>query len=446
MRYLALLPGLFLTLMTSSQADIFHYNNIVPGVNSAQFGGAYSALSADPSVLAFNPAGLAFVEENELSGSVQGYYQNNQNYKKAVGDADFSENSGGGFSPFMGSAFNTNKYLQGSVAGFSLYTTDSLNQEQNNLIENQAIGSRKIKRYSRIVHATAETAVKSAGLAKRWGTFSAGLALGLYTVNEIFQSYQNSEIIQINAANARSVALESYFQKISISALEPLLGVLYQVRPNLNVGLAIRKPLVLSEDYSSDFDSSQFALDEQDNVLTIEGRRGVQKEVLAVISKNQVSSFPWGVNVGVATVNNGGFTAAFELSYRSAVKSANTDFNRRQLLNVSLGGEYKISPKINLRSGFFTNNDARPKLSADLNNQDDHIDYRGMTLFAEYALDKSRYSFGVIDQFGKGKAQKLQSSDGSPAPLQEVNGNRLSLVIGISHILGDDKCAPSNKN
>jgi hypothetical protein len=431
--------------MTATYADIFHYNNIVPGVKSTQMGGAFTALGGDPAAIAFNPAGLAFSTQNELSGSVQGFYNNDDVYKKAIGDDHFIETSGGGYSPFMGSIFRVDKHLKNTVVGFNLYATDNSVKQQNNLIIDQPVGDLTIYRYARIVHATAETAVKAGGIAKRWDNFAVGLSLGYLTINEIYQSYQNSEIVQSRSGeNIRHIVLESVFQNTSVKAFEPVFGALYQASSNFSVGFAVRKPQVLTEKFTSDIDSNRTVTDDNYVVLAnTDGTRSIEKQVNSTTTNSKMKDLPMSLRFGAAMKPAEGYLLAADLDYHSAAKGRSEDFDRLSVLNFNLGGEAQLTPQIALRGGLFSNRDARPRLSTSKNNQDDHVDFLGLVVAGEYLLDKSSYSVGVVSQFGRGKAQKIASSDDTPAALQDVSSTHLAIVIGISHNLDEKKCEAS---
>lgn len=437
-----LLGLLYVVIMTEGRADIFHYNNILPGVRSAHLGGAYTALSDDPSGIAYNPAGMAFVRDDELSGSVQGYYRNSETYQNAIGDQNFVENSGGGFAPYLGSLFNSETYFPNAVAGFSLYTTDSLNQEQNTLIKDQPFGNLTISRYYRTLHATSETSVKAGALAKRWGDVALGLSLGLLTVNELYQSYQNSAIRENRSGTTvTNIHVESVFRKISLTGMEPILGVLFKPTEHFAIGLALRQAIIISEDFAADLDSTEVVVDDQDDVVSArDGRRGIQRTVLSIASKRRVKNWPFGARLGLASHMSPRATLAFDVDYRGKASAESEEFDRQAVTNLHFGGEYRATSQLVLRSGFFTNKDSRSPLSADKSDQVDHVDYWGISAFAEYAFDSSRYSAGAIYQRGRGESQKVQSSDRSPAPLQDVHGQRLALVIGISHTLNESTC------
>lgn len=434
------LYAISLLVAFASKADIFHYNNNLVGTRSAHLGGAYTAISDDPSGIAYNPAGLAFADNNELSGSVQGFYNNQETYRETIGDENFVEVAGGGFAPYLGSVFKTDKYLLNSAVGFSLYTTDTLIKQQNTLILDQPFGPFTVKRYFRTVQASAETAVKAGGMAKRWDGFSLGISVGLLTVAEVYQSYQKSEISRSSDnSSLTDLTLESLFETLNLTAIEPVLGALYKPTDDIGVGVSVRNAMIVTEEFNQELNKTALVLDQDDNVeVNDEGRRGMKKSVVSVLSKKRIGTWPMAIRLGFAGRRFGNLTTAFDVEHRLAATGETAEMKRNSVTNYHLGMEYKIVPELALRGGLFTNFDARPPLQESLNDQPDHIDYRGATLFAEYSMEKSSYSLGAVYQKGRGHGQKVQASSDAAAPIQNLEGNRLAILLGISHILGQE--------
>lgn len=55
-------------------ASWFNYNSFLIGERAAGMGGAYTAISNDPSGIYYNPAGVAFSKGGEMNLSTTGYY------------------------------------------------------------------------------------------------------------------------------------------------------------------------------------------------------------------------------------------------------------------------------------------------------------------------------------------------------------------------------------
>ena len=57
----------------SCRADENHYSNQLIGYRAAGLGGAYTAISDDPSGLYYNPAGIVYAQTSNLSASVNAF-------------------------------------------------------------------------------------------------------------------------------------------------------------------------------------------------------------------------------------------------------------------------------------------------------------------------------------------------------------------------------------
>src|SRR4051812_22116956 len=59
--------------LNQAVADDFHYRSVLVGERGASLGGAFLAISDDPSGVFYNPAGIVFGFENYISGSANTY-------------------------------------------------------------------------------------------------------------------------------------------------------------------------------------------------------------------------------------------------------------------------------------------------------------------------------------------------------------------------------------
>ena len=102
----------------------------------------------------------------------------------------------------------------------------------------------------------------------------------------------------------------------------------------------------------------------------------------------------------------------------------------RQQRTMQEALEYYITTSVPIRVGVFTNNDARPEVKEGEQNQMDHIDYMGYSLFFAWVQPNSQVSIGAVYQDGKGEAQKAGGS-----AIQDVVSNAYTLAISATHSL-----------
>ena len=124
MKLLGLRPVLFLLLSlmsVDSFADALHYNNILVGNRAAGLGGAYTAISDDASGLYYNPAGIVFSDDLQLSASANAVHTSTLTYKDVLGSGgDWKRKS----STIVPNFFGLTTKLGVGTFGFSYAVTD----------------------------------------------------------------------------------------------------------------------------------------------------------------------------------------------------------------------------------------------------------------------------------------------------------------------------------
>ena len=119
--------GLALSAVVA-QADEYHYNNILIGDRASGMGGAYTAISDDPSGLFYNPAGTVFAGDRNLSASVTAFNSTKTRYLDVLGGSrDYVRES----SVLIPTFFGIVQPFGNGVAGFSYAVTDSVQEDQN---------------------------------------------------------------------------------------------------------------------------------------------------------------------------------------------------------------------------------------------------------------------------------------------------------------------------
>lgn len=407
-----LLPTLALLSSSPLWADQFHYHNIVVGERAMGLGGAFCAVADDASGLIYNPAGIAFALSNDITGSANAFYNKKIVYKKTIGDQDFTENSGGTLAPFFGGMQKMDSLLPGLAFAFGLYSIDSELKDQNDLIEN--IGS--LERFHRTTNIRGSTTGMGAAVAKRiFQSASIGLSLSLITIDELVQEYQD---IKYTNASFRAQNLRT---QLTGTGLEIGLGTQYAIG-TWSFGLSAKLRQALGSEYD-------YALDLHTNIdTTPTGAHASQ--FLNTKIEDALGTMPTEVRVGTAWFPSAAFLWSFDVIHHTETKSEKlpTLFNREAVTNFATGAEYYITPSIPVRTGVFTNYDTRPEVVAGKENQPDHIDYLGYSLFFGWVQPNSQVALGSIYQSGEGKAQKI-----SGPGIQEVEGHSFIFALSVTH-------------
>jgi hypothetical protein len=403
-----------LSLATPGLADMFHYNNVIIGERAQGMAGAYSGISDDASGVFYNPAGLAFAQSNDISGSANAFYDKKVTYKNVFEGHDFTETSGGTFSPFFGAMQKLDHVLKGLVAGFAYYTTDTELTDQKDLIPGAKVTSSvTYNMLRRTMNRRASTTGASVGAGYRLSPdLSIGLSLTYINTDDLTQTYLMIDQTSVNSAGtaSRNISSQNTRQRLQLYGMEPQIGFQWALMTKLVWGLTLKKGQYASQKF-----------EQQYHFMSV----GVGEEGGEAKSVNYVGSPPLQMRTGLALFASPDLLMAFDLTYTAAVDDMEPSYKsqnkRAAVTNYALGTEYYISPTVPVRLGVFTNSDARTNVIQ----QGESINYTGLSLFFGWAQPNSQVSLGTVVQKGTGTANKVGNGN-----LQTVEA--LAYTVGFS--------------
>ena len=391
-------------------ADQQHYNNVITGERAQGMGGAYTGVSDDASGVYYNPAGLAFAQSNDISGSANAFYSKTVTYKKAIYGSDWVEESGGTFAPFFGALQKLDSVLPGLVGGFAYYTIDTQLTDQDKTIA----GVEKIAYYHRAANQRYSTWVGAAALGYRVSpSLGIGFSFGYKKIDELTQISQNLLLTDSSAY----LMLSDRF-RLTGHGVEFGLGLQWAPAPKLAIGLMAR-----SGQYASQ--KLEFVRDQ----IEITSGSISKAQPFRSTSSNPLGSMPLEIRTGVAYFASPSLLITSDVDWHDEVTDAAiSSLKKESVMNIALGTEYFVTPSLPVRFGIFTNNDATKDVEAGKAAQDDHIDYLGSSLFFAWAQPNSQVSLGAVVQSGKGKAQKLGNTD-----IQNIEALAYTLGFSATH-------------
>lgn len=375
-------------------ADPFHYNNVIIGERAQGMGGAYSAISDDASGVFYNPAGLAFAQSNDISGSANAFYSKKVTYKNVFVGQDFTETSGGTFAPFFGVMQKLDRILPGLVAGFAYYTLDTEMTDQNDVITDAKLTSTvTYNTLRRTLNRRASSIGASAGFGYRiTPNFSLGFTLTYLNSDDLTQSYLMIDQTSTGTKTTRIIASQNIRERTTLYGIEPVVGMQWAPMPKLSWGLSVRKGMYSSQKY-----------EQQKDIMVISGSETPSETK----SSKPAGSPPLQVRTGLAYFASPRLLVTSDATYYSAVKDMDSNLKalneKSSITNYALGAEYYLTPSLPLRMGAFTNSDTR---RAPSDSQESSIDYTGASLFLAWAQPNSQISLGTVIQQGSGKANK----------------------------------------
>jgi long-chain fatty acid transport protein len=361
----------------AANADSYHYNNILIGDRAAGMGGAYTAISDDPSGLFYNPAGIAHAAGASLNGSVNAYNTTASEYKNVFGNKSWKRESSGLIPNFFGLI----QPFAGGMAGFSVVVTDAVADDQDQHFSNfTPTGGEAVQDYyiNFNNHDSTYNIGPSFALKLR-----GDLALGL----SIYGHYRKKQFIlnqQTFLANGQQRWTSDYRQTTEYG-INPVLGLMWAPLQRLSLGLSMRKTQLLHSN------SRNQQTDKQASDATI------PQPIISTFTTQR--ELPLELKFGGAYFANDSLLFSGDLSWN---KSAGA---RLAVVNIALGGEYYLNSRWALRAGMFSNMANTPTLSATQTSQLEHVDLYGGSFSVTNFTRNSSLSLGINGSLGNGQAQ-----------------------------------------
>ena len=438
-------------LSSNSRADQLHYNNVLVGERAQGLGGAYTAVADDASGVVYNPAGLAFAQSNDNSGSANAFYEKKTTYKEAFLGKDFTEKSGGTFAPFFGATQKLDKFVTGLSAGFAFYAVDTDIKDQDDLIENvsqpftqpgtDVIGEQRIDRYHRTANSRASTSALEIAAAYRVaGNFALGLSIGIQNIDELDQVFQDRrDVYTLTNSVTNFYFSQNVRQRLRANGLTSGIGAQISVTPKLSIGAVVKGGQYVWQhlEFQSEKRTQSVTTkkDPTTGVITSEAVTCMTAGTsycaeVSTVDKKPLGTMPINARVGLAYFASQRLLMTADANYYSKSSNSNSQYLREQTYNLAAGAEYYLTPSIPVRAGLFTNNSAAPKMNPSdyPNGQPDHVDYKGASLFFAFVQPNSQVALGGFYQMGSGEARKTGLAD-----IQTVVSNAYTTSLSATH-------------
>ncbi len=389
-------------------ADEYHYINSLPGERAAGMGGAYIAVSDDPSGCFYNPAGIALASARRLSISVNAYNISTKTYKdalhKTTGEGEDWELRSSRLIPNF---FGVIQRFGPGIIGFSYAVTDFTSRDQEQVFRDirSAIPGVNIDRY--VIN------IDDVDNAYNFGpSYAIKLGDNLSVGATLYFYHRDSKIIRnhlINLSNGE-FNWENYYLSLKEYGLRPIIGLMFSPVDKISLGFTISRTFLFDSDLRAQ--------------ATIRGPAsfgyGLNDVKFEVRESSEKRSFPLETKFGVAYFPSPSFLLSGDLYYYTRVE------NYEPVLNGAIGAEYYLSPSIAMRFGLFTDRANTPYLKRDRINQPEHVDNYGTTLSITYFTRNSSLTLGAIYTYGTGEAQVISNS---PA-IQEVRIDSITVFVG----------------
>jgi len=393
----------------------FNYNNDLVGDRATGFAGAFTAISDDPSGAFYNPAGLSFAAENQISLSVNTYKSKKVVYKKAIGGSKSYDQDLESFYP---SFFGVVQSLGDIKIAFTFININNEILDQDNYYKNivlpQPGGERPVVDFNINYNNTDNTLL--AGLSgSMFVTKSFTTGLTVYFLRRRQEQISN-QIIHVKkwpddpatavdeaAGQKNNYAHINDYITDEVLGLSPRFGMQLMPSDFFSVGLSVGKGIILDHERNTqNFVDGGIARLNKDSL--------VKKE-----TQITDSDLPINVRGGIAWFPSQKFIVSADVIADIGDKNYSADVETT--INGAIGVEYYLTNSLPVRTGFFTNFANTPALDENearapgATNRDMHTDLYGISLSLSWQSRNSSITLGGFYQFGSGKAEIVEAGD-----------------------------------
>lgn len=395
-------------------ADESHQRDIIPGGRAAMMGGAYTALSDDPSGLFHNPAGTAFSGYNKFTANGTAFFDKKTTYHHAIEDGDFVQITKATFPSFIGGLYTFGR----AAVSYGVLTLDHSETKQNNYFTGITNKPNFAEDYSRFHQESIKTALYGAGLSYK---LSQSLSAGLTTiyVNRSLQAtihqqakFSSGQVINIDQSYGSEHFGGGLAAGLTFKGKAFSVGLSYRSYRSINETAELSQDYI---DYRPDNNEETQIIHSQPNEFKLDYK------------------MPDTAQAGVSWKPRNWLLLALDILYHQGLEYGNSQVGIKELentINIALGLELKLAGLL-LRAGAFSNQDMTKEIDRTKRNQADHVDYIGQSFGLGYRIKDYASYIGYISQTGKGYAQKIQGE----LDVQEVSSKSNLFLISLNYFL-----------
>lgn len=395
-------------------ADDYHYVNDLIGDRATGFGGAYTALSDDPSGAYYNPAGLAFALSNQISLSVNSYKIENRVYNKTINNQPYERNLEAFYPSFFGVVQTLGNFKMAIT--FMNVNRELLDQDDEfNNINGDPINSVDYVADDFIINYNLNDNTVLAGfsLATILGR-SFSLGMSIHGLKRRTEQIANQTITFGNStSSATPYTIQNQYFTNNRWGYWGRLGAQYMPTKSFIIGASAAWGQILSHKAYSQV----FIKDYRD------GGEFAETTFFKTNTEEDGDKLPLNARAGLAWIPNQ--RLALSADVIADIGDRNYLVNTNQVtLNYALGVEYYLTNAIPVRAGVFTNFANTPEIVEGQINQSDHINLYGVSLALSWETRNSAITLSGYSQSGSGQAQIVEGT-----PIQETDIHMMSFSL-----------------
>jgi len=355
-----------------------NFINDLVGAKAAAMGGAYTAISDDPSGAYYNPAGIAYALHNQISLSVNSYKNKTIEMKDVIfKEFPYTQETSSFYPSFFGVVHKLGKIK----FAFTLMTKNNELLDQDNYYIQ---GVRKFNINYNLNDSTALYNLSGSGFITdnlTWGVTLTGL-------------YRRSEQInnQTVLSNTHSEIINNYITE-DYYGVKARIGLQWMPTKNISLGISAEVGTILSFDRT--VQSSHIIVETNTNFTAYTG--GTYDEDDAPLG------LPINVRIGFAYFPNKKLLLSADIIADFGYRYYR-EYTKEFTINGALGMEYYLTPTMPIRFGLFSNMANTHEIILGTINEEMHVDLYGASMGIAWETRNSSISITGTYQYGKGEA------------------------------------------
>ncbi|GAB3002623.1 OmpP1/FadL family transporter [Psychrosphaera aestuarii] len=353
----SVLFGLFATYTSNSNADEYHYKNILIGTKAIGLGGAFTSIADDMSAVFYNPAGLSRSKLNNSASLSTFSWESSELNDVFSNKANFSRSSFSIIPSFLGTGKNTDLWHWSLVFAVSdLSTERNFSQVEVPFLSETGAEIGRQTEFGNIDLDNASYDLGIGGALNINSNWSFGASV--IAKYKQFETVQGSGIdiaIPVPSGLLKSGFTATRRLKDENIIATPQLGLLYK-SDGFNWGLKFAKDIALNRSFTGSHQITVSSL--------VPLPPSVKTSSVGTVTGTKKQEYGTNVSTGFSSIVSD-LLVSFDVDYYSAVNveefsisSTQPPINRdlKKVINYSIGFSYPLSDENLLRFGIFTDN------------------------------------------------------------------------------------------
>ena len=410
---------LLVTVCGCLRADIYHYKDILIGERASGLGGAFVAVSDDPSGIYHNPAGIIFGLENYLSVTANAYNHSQQRYHNLYPGQDYTYLS----SALVPVLFGFTQSFRKKKFGFAIIVPNADLIDQNDTVSKEADDTGPARKFTRKFFRQDTTyLIGPAYAVELRDNLSVGVSLFgfMHSVKVI----DNTLVLYAPDGTGKYFVYQANGSRLAYGVL-PKLGIQFMPAAKVSLGITVSRPFNTGGSGRAQITQTKIT-ESEPGVPT-----GVFNNDMETMDGNSFyeDPMPLSISLGSAYFASRRFMVTGQIDYHAAVSYR--EYPVVGTLNWSFGTEYYLSESVAVRGGVFSNNARTLPITATDKDKPPHVNMLGLSLGSGLYRSGTSLTFSVTYLTGEGQGQAFSDT----AVIHNVTQSSIAVYLGGSYQL-----------